>query len=143
MVIYGVILLSMAGLRFKAIINGKVTDISGGQPHISDSAAGKLVISWPLQGVPGNLKIQFTENEIHISLSGNNSLQWYLYFTTANHKELPFTSITSQSLNAVFEGMKYKVIASTGNFKNGTTPGTFMITPSKQEILLDFETNIP
>jgi hypothetical protein len=133
----------LAGLRFKAIINGKATDITGGQPHIIDSATGKLVIFWPLQEVPGNLKIQFTENEIQISLSGNNPLQWYLYFTAANHKMLPFTSITSQSLNAVFEGMKYQVIASTGNFEKGTTPGTFMITPSKQEIILDFKTDIP
>ena len=41
----------IAGLRFKSIVDGKEVLMKGGNPAITDSIAGKLQISWPLESL--------------------------------------------------------------------------------------------
>ncbi|TKK66026.1 hypothetical protein FC093_18670 [Ilyomonas limi] len=129
-----------AGLRFKSLINGVEKDITGGIPTISDSVPGKLFISWPLQNVPGKLTVQFSEDAISMSLQGNDSFRWYLSFAAAAGKKLPFTGIASNRMNAMFEGMKYAVVAANGSFTKGKRPDEFTIQPAQQEVVLHFTT---
>ena len=128
-----------AGLRFKAIINGKETELSGGDPVISDKIKGELMVSWPLKNVTGEMQLRFLENEILLSLTGNASLKWYLDFNAAENKTLPFTEINSTYISARFEGMNYKMIATQGSFEKGSGQNTFHILPGEQKMILNFD----
>lgn len=127
-----------AGLRFKAVIGGKETELTGGDPAISDNIKNELTVSWPLTNAPGNLQMQFLEDQIHISITGDTSLDWYLDFSTAENKELPFTDISNKDISATFEGMHYQMIAEQGSFEKGSNQKSFRILPNKQKMVLSF-----
>lgn len=127
-----------AGLRFKALIDGKETELRGGNPVISDKIKNELTISWPLKNASGNLQMRFLEDQIYISLTGNTSLDWFLDFSAAENKELPFTNISNKDISATFEGMHYKMIAEQGSFEKGTNQKFFRIIPNKQKMILSF-----
>ncbi|CAN5696634.1 hypothetical protein BH11BAC3_BH11BAC3_23650 [soil metagenome] len=129
-----------AGLRFKAMIDGKATELYGANPIISDKVQGQLTISWPLKNMPGKLQIQLKEDQINISLDGNAALKWYLDFSAAENKELPFINISANDISARFEGIHYKMIAEQGSFeKNGEK--FFRILPAGQKMILNFKSD--
>ena len=127
----------IAGLRLKALVDGQEVLLKGGDPVIKSTAPGKLHIEWPLQTVPGSLVMEFTEKQWQIHFTGASSVNWFLDLTTATAAaKLPFSSITPQRVNAVFEKMNYQVTAATGSFSQ---PGgtVFRLTPAKNKIVLD------
>lgn len=126
-----------AGLRFKAIINGKEQLIEGGSPVISDAIPGKLLISWPLKNVKGWLKIQFTEQQIKISVVGNNKANWFLDLNTGDGIQLPFTNIGRKQVAANFEGMDYNLTALQGTFSKPGDNVQFRLRPNGNAILLN------
>lgn len=128
---------TMAGLRFKAIINGQEQLIKGGNPIISDAEPGKLLVTWPLESITGSLKMQFTEKQIKISFTGNDSLKWFLELNTSHGIKLPFTSIAQHSINAKFEGMNYFVTAKKGLFTKPENRAIFRLAPSGNLIVLN------
>lgn len=129
----------LAGLRFKAMINNKVEDIVGGNPMISDKAEGELSVIWPLKNVKGSLQIQFKEDHIQVTLTGNASLKWFLDLDVAENKNLPFTSIDKRSAKAMFEGMEYSMKATTGLFEKGNDQHIFRLYPENQKMVLSWQ----
>ena len=126
-----------AGLSFKAIINGREVLLEGGNPVITDKILGKLLISWPLKGNNGTLKIEFTEKQIQMSIVGNKHLDWFLDLTSDDKLTLPFTAITDGHIDAKFEGMNYSVTAVKGKFSKLDGNTQFRLKPSQNQITLN------
>ncbi len=77
--------LKIAGLRFKAIIDGKELLLEGGNPVITDSISGKLHISWPLKSFEGTLVMDLDERQVDIKIISGKSINWFLDLTSADN----------------------------------------------------------
>lgn len=124
----------LAGLRFKAVIDGKEILLEGTDPKISDAEKGKLKISWPLKSVNGSIEMEIDEKEYNIEYVGTANLNWFLDLTTASTMKLPFTNISQKQLNAEFEGMKYAVGSSRGTFTKLNDKGVLRVSPENNQI---------
>jgi len=126
----------IAGLRFKAVINGKETLIEGKDPTITDSIAGKLHISWPLKSFEGTLVMDIEEQQIKMKFEGEKSIDWFLDMTTADNMKLPFKNIGTNRIDCEFDVMKYAITAEKGSF---SVPGDgiiFRMKPEKNTLIL-------
>ncbi|KAA9035477.1 hypothetical protein FW778_21185 [Ginsengibacter hankyongi] len=126
----------IAGLRFKNIVDGKEVLMKGGNPAITDSIAGKLRISWPLESLKDTLVIDIDEQQIKMKLEGVESVTWFLDLTTDDNAKLPFKKIISTRVDCEFEGMKYPVKAVKGAFSK-LNSGVFRITPHNNTLILN------
>ncbi len=129
---------TIAGLRFKAIVNGKEVLIKGGDPIVNDSIRGKLHIAWPLKSIEGTLIIDIDEKQIKMKVEGGKSNDWFLDLTTAVNIKLPFRKIKPSEVDCEFEGMNYFIKASKGFFSNLKKGTAFTITPQNNSIVLNF-----
>ncbi len=127
---------TLAGLKFKAIINGKEQLIEGGDPTIVNAGTGKLLVNWPLKSVKGSLKIEFSEQQVKISVIGGLHTNWFLDLNVAGNKKLPFTAIDQNKIAAQFEGMNYNLIAAKGTFSKPGERSVFRISPVDNVITL-------
>ena len=125
-----------AGLRFKAIINGKEQQLEGGNSIISDAQPGKLTVSWPLKSFKGNLKIEFTDQTIRVWTDNTDAVKWFLDLNTGNPQKLPFTNVAPTHIDAQFEGMRYTLTATKGTFSKPGNKSVFRITPEGNAIVL-------
>jgi len=126
----------IAGLRFKAILNGKETLIEGKDPTITDSITGKLHISWPLKSFDGTLVMDIDERQIKMKFEGKKSIDWFLDMTTADSMKLPFKKISAKRIDCEFDVMKYAITATKGSF---SVPGDgiiFRMKPEKNTLIL-------
>ena len=129
---------TVAGLRFKNLIDGKEELLKGGDPIISDAEPGKLLVSWPLQSLKDSLKIIFTEQEIKIYMVGNDHIKWFLELNTAvGDKGVPFTDVKRNEVDALFEGINYSVKAKEGSFSKGENGSVFRLEPEMNSIILN------
>ncbi|MEP7251730.1 MAG: hypothetical protein ABI683_05095 [Ginsengibacter sp.] len=131
----------IAGLRFKAIVDGKEILLEGGDPSVIDSIAGKLHISWPLKSFEGTLVIDIDERQLKMKIEGNNSIEWFLDLTTADNASLPFKKINGNQIDCEFEAMPYSIKAIKGNFLKAGDSTVFTITPENNEIILNLATS--
>ena len=129
---------TIAGLRFKTVVNGKEVLMEGGDPVVNDSVKGKLHISWPLKSMPGTLVIELNEKQITMKIEGGKSNNWFLDFTTAGSAKLPFTKIIPSHVDCEFYGMKYAVKAARGSFSKPVDRTVFRITPRDNSVVLNF-----
>ena len=127
----------LAGLRFKAIINGKEELLEGGDPVVSDKIKGELHVSWPLKTQKGSIQIEMDEKQVKISLIAAQPLEWHLDLTTAGNLELPFKGIGTRRIDAEFEGMKYGISAKQGIFTKPGGETVFRLSPEKNTITLN------
>ena len=128
---------TLAGMRFKAVIDGKEVLLKGGAPVIQSPSTGKLQISWPLE-VPGStLFMDIDEKQISINVKGGKAMNWYLDMTTAGKAVLPFKTISSSKIDCSFEGMDYSVTAIKGTFSKPNDQTVFRVTPAKNAIQID------
>jgi hypothetical protein len=130
----------IAGLRFKAIVDGKEILLEGGEPKISSVVPGKLNISWPLKSFDGALLIDIDERQIKIKLTGNKSVKWFLDLTTADGAHLPFKNISNDRINCEFEGMKYSIKTTEGSFSKPDQDVAFRISPKMNSLILNLAT---
>lgn len=136
-----------AGLGFKVMIDGKLTDMTGGTPTVSDRQKGVLAINWPLVNVEGTLQIECREDKMRIRLvsdavNSGAEPKWQLDLNVpeGKGKDLPFTKISGHMIQGKFQNMPYMVRASQGSFTEGGGPAVFSIHPSQQnEIELVFD----
>jgi hypothetical protein len=126
----------IAGLRFKAIKDGKEILPEGNDPVADDSSPGVLNISWRLKSFDGTLKIILDEGQIKISVEGNNSIKWFLDLNTGDNIQLPFKKISADKIDAAFEGMNYTLTATQGLFSTPGNGSVFRITPAMNSIIL-------
>ncbi len=127
----------IAGLRFKARVNGKEIFPEGGDPVIQDSLPGTLHISWPLTSFAGTLVMDIDERQIKMKLNSREPVDWFLELTTADHASLPFKNITSKRVDCRFDGMDYQVTTTKGNFSKSVGGGVFSITPEMNTLILN------
>lgn len=132
-----------AGLRFKAMVNGKEILLEGGDPIISDSIKGKLHISWQLKSFDAGFTIDIDEQQIKINLTGRESVNWFLHLAAAPTSTLPFKKISTQQIDCMFEAMNYTVNATAGSFAETGKEKLFSIIPAGNTIVLNFARAMP
>ena len=125
---------NVAGLRFKAIVDGEEQLIEGGTPVVKDSEPGKLYISWPLTLVEGLLVLELDEEGIEIKMEGNKSINWFLDLSINENIELPFIKINTDKIECRFKGMEYFVTCLKGEFLNSTEESIFRVVPEGESI---------
>jgi hypothetical protein len=127
----------LAGLRLKGIVDGRVVNLKGGIPVVSDKVKDQITIEWPLENVSGTVRIQLTEKEIAISIKRNKSLKWFFDFTAAEGKDLPFKAVLRHSLKAESMGVRYDIKSTSGYFEKNNKG--FRLYPIRDSATLDFQ----
>ncbi|MGV8091429.1 MAG: hypothetical protein AB2L24_06120 [Mangrovibacterium sp.] len=127
----------IAGLRLKAVINGKEVLVEGEDPVVSSTAPGTLHISWPLKSFKGTLIMDLDERQIRMKMEGAGSENWFLDLTTDAGAGLPFQQTSASRVDCRFEGMNYRVTASKGFFSKPSGRVVFRITPRENTIVLN------
>ena len=127
----------IAGLRIKAVLDGKELLLSGGDPVFSSPDSNALHISWPLTSFKGTLEVDLREKKMSIRLTGNTTAAWFLELTTAHEVKLPFDQIQTNTIDCSFQGMKYAVKAEAGSFSKPAGPAVMRIDPVKNIIILN------
>lgn len=127
----------LAGLRFKAIIDGKEALLEGADPVITDAVAGKLHISWPLKSFDGSLVMDMDEKQIKIKLVGTRSTDWFLDLTTSGNTQLPFKKINPGRIDCEFEGMNYWITTPQGLFSVPDKGKVFRMSPKDGTLILN------
>ena len=131
----------IAGLRFKAIIDGKDSLIEGGNPAITDAVAGKLTITWPILSFEGTMVMDIDERQVSITMITKTTIQWYLDLTAAAGVPLPFKKIHPDRVDCQFEGLDYIISAPTGSFSEPGSSSVLRITPHMNALILNFTNN--
>jgi hypothetical protein len=127
----------IAGLRLKAVINGKEVLVEGEDPVVTSKNPGILNISWALRSIKGTLVMELDEKQIKMKLEGGGPQEWFLELTTDAGAGLPFEKIGSSRIDCSFEETDYDVTASKGTFSKPDGPAVFRIMPQKSTILLN------
>jgi hypothetical protein len=129
---------NLAGLRFKALADGREVFLKGGDPVIKSPAAGKLHIEWPISETRTVMVMDIDEKKWTISMKGGKPLDWFLDMTAVENARLPFTAINPEQIDCNFEGMAYSVKALAGTFSKPNGHTVFRITPTKNTVALSF-----
>ena len=124
----------LAGLRFKKLDkDGRTTELMMGEPKVTTPTANVLQVESKF--VSGEtVRMTFYEDRLEISCDAGSKLRWILELDVAPEKELPFTVIEKQRINAALNGFNYSMTCKGANFeKHGNT---FRIVPSSKKITL-------
>lgn len=125
----------LAGLRLKAVIDGKEVLLQGKDP-VFKNGENAVHISWPLTSVTGSLEIDLTEDAIAMKLVSTKPCNWYLDLNTATIAKLPFTRINPKQVDASFDGFGYKLQAAKGIFSKPDNAAVLRLKPEKNVIVL-------
>lgn len=128
----------LAGLRLKAVVDGKEILLEGGDPEFKRTGPATLHISWPLQTVKGSLEIDLGEKTMVMKLKSDQVVNWFLDLNTAAGIQLPFTSINARTIDCNFEGMHYTISAAKGTFGKPGNGSILRIHPQLNSIGLIF-----
>lgn len=131
-----------AGLRFKAMLNGKEILIQGKDPIVTDSIGGLLRISWPLLSYNGTLVMDLDERKIKLTLQGTKDVKWFIDLTTDPAATLPFKKINEEVIPCSFENKDYAVFAEKGSFSKPNDSTVFRIAPKNNVIELNLSGKI-
>ena len=129
---------TLAGLRFKATLDGKETLLKGDSVQIGKNANGDLQVIWRLSSASGKFIIDCNERSFSISLESAAKLDWHLDLTTADGIQLPFTNIKTNNIQCSFEGFNYNIAAGAGSF---TKPADAVVSiqPVNNKIVLKLD----
>ncbi|MGH2643436.1 MAG: hypothetical protein ACRDE2_05775, partial [Chitinophagaceae bacterium] len=127
----------VAGLQFKAFINGKMVLMKGsGNPQINSIKKGVLHIIWPVE-FKDTLVMNINERQIKIRMQGNHLINWCLQLSAASATKLPFTNINSEKIKCRFEKTDYSIVARSGSFSQPGGNVIFSISPKNNLLMLD------
>jgi hypothetical protein len=129
----------VAGLWFKAVIDGREINPEGGDPVFTPVGTSMMHIRWPLKRIKGAFEIELGEKEVAIRWTGEE-LNWYLELNPAEDSELPFESIHASQVDCKFGGASYRVDAVQGRF-SGTDGGALRINPQEGGVVLRMATD--
>jgi len=127
---------TVAGLRLKSAGG---LEIKGGDPTVSDSVDGELVVRWPIHSPEGEIILRFNETSVSISAKGDIKSNWYFELSTDQKANLPFSKIDRKKLSCIYKNAPYNVSAMKGIFSNEPDSGLRII-PEDNSIVLDFST---
>lgn len=134
----------LAGLRLKALVNGEVIQVAGGDPKFVPVARGNVTthmhISWPVKTGKGVFEIDLSEQQMEIKWQGEPGIDWYLELNTAKDVQLPFKNIEAGSISCQFENMNYRIRAEKGICSQPGNGATLNIRPQGGSIVLNFAT---
>jgi hypothetical protein len=128
----------IAGLRIKAMIDGKEVPVEGGDPKFTNTQ-GTLHISWPLTTVKGSLEMEMTEGMLKINLLSKAKLDWYfdLNIAATAAAKLPFQNINANNVECKFETTNYKLKAVKGTFSKPDNGALLRLKPQANSIVLN------
>ena len=132
---------SLAGMRFKANINGKAILLSGTDPEIKETGTSQLQASWPLTTIPGKVVIDLNETTFTVSLISDAKTDWYIELETTANADLPFNAIQPNKITNRFDGFHYSVEAISGTFVKAPRPAMFIIKPTNNKIVLKLDSS--
>ncbi|MDB5005294.1 MAG: hypothetical protein JWQ34_3519 [Mucilaginibacter sp.] len=129
----------IAGLRIKAMIDGKDVSVEGGDPKFTNTTAGTLHVSWPLTTVDGSLEMEMTEGKLKMNLLSKAKLDWYfdLNIATTAAAKLPFQNINATNVECKFENTSYQLKAVKGAFSKPDNGAVLRLRPQANSIVLD------
>lgn len=127
----------IAGLRLKALINGKEVLLKGKDPVFTNKGTKAIHISWPLSSVEGTLEIELTEKVAAIKLLSPKKYDWYLDLNTATQAKLPFVKINPKQVDCLFGGMHYKLQAGQGSFSKPANGAVLRVKPLMNVVSLN------
>lgn len=130
----------IAGLRFKAITDGKEILLAGKDPVFTDNGTTTVHISWPLTTVKGSIEIDLTEKNMQVVLKSAQTLDWYVELNTAADAKLPFKQIEETQVKSSFEDMDYTLNAEKGSFSKPGNAAVWRLSPAANVISLDLST---
>ena len=128
---------TVAGLRLKAFIEGRLVEIRGGDPTVDDRTDGELIVRWPTHSPAGEVVITFNETSVSIAAEGNDVGNWLLELSSDEKAELPFRKTDRKQLFCRYKNAPYTVLAKRGVFTDESSPG-LRILPEDNRIVLDF-----
>lgn len=128
----------MAGLRLKAIIDGKERALEGNDPKFTKTGMSTLHISWPLKTIDGSFEVDLTEQQVKMQLLTTKAISWFFDLNTAEKVKLPFDSITSKTATCSFENMKYSVMAEKGYFSKPDNGSVWRLSPEPNILIINF-----
>jgi hypothetical protein len=99
----------IAGLRLKAVVDGKEIALEGGDPEFTPKGTSTMHIRWPLKTINGAFEIDLSEKNVAVRWTGGRELHWYLELNTADGVKLPFEAIGPGEIGCLFEGMRYHI----------------------------------
>lgn len=129
----------IAGLRLKAIVNGKEILLQGKGPKFIKTGPSTMLITWPLTSIDGTFEVNLNEKQIKMKLITAKAVTWFFDLTTANGIKLPFTGVKNKSIDCRFEGMNYSVKAGKGAFTRPNNGSVLRISPQLNAITLDLD----
>ncbi len=130
-----------AGLKLKAVVDGKEILPEGENIQVDDSSPGKLHVSWTLGSVRNSFIINMDEKQLAIKTEGSESLTWYLELIAAKDAPLPFKKIDKKRIDCSFLGMNYSISLAKGMFIKSENNLGFKIEPEQNELRLNFVVN--
>ncbi|MCR8560260.1 hypothetical protein KXD93_21590 [Mucilaginibacter sp. BJC16-A38] len=127
----------IAGLRVKALIDGKEVLLNGGDPKFTNRGTSTLHISWPLTSIKGSLEMDLSERQVKMILVTKEPIDWFLDLNTSKEAKLPFVGVKSKQVDCSFEGMKYNFAAMQGTFSKPANGAVWRIKPQMNTITLN------
>ncbi|MEO6720573.1 MAG: hypothetical protein ABIN67_09400 [Ferruginibacter sp.] len=127
----------IAGLRLKAIVDGKEIDLEGNDPAFTKTGTSTMHITWPLKTIEGTLEVDLSETQISMKLVSATNINWFFDLNVAEKTKLPFNEVNSKSIDCSFEGMKYLIKAGKGSFSIPANGSVFRISPQLNAITLN------
>jgi hypothetical protein len=127
----------IAGLRLKAVVDGKEVLLTGKAPHFSNTKPGCMHISWPLKTINGTIEIDLNEKQFKIKMISYKPCSWFFDMNTAAGSKLPFQKITTKQIDCCFEDMGYAVKAVKGTFSDPQNGAIMRLTPQMNTIILN------
>jgi hypothetical protein len=128
----------IAGLRLKAIIDGKEIALEGNDPKFIKTGIATMHIAWPLRTINGTFEIDLSETQIKMKLVSTKAINWFFDLNTAEKVKLPFDNINTKSLDCSFENMKYLVKTKKGSFSTPDNGAVWRISPQLNTLIVDF-----
>ncbi len=126
----------IAGLRLKAVIDGKEVILDGKDPKFIKAGTSDMHITWPLTTVQGTFEMDLSEKQVKMKLSATKPVTWYFDLTTAENVQLPFESISAKTITCSFQNMKYQVKTEKGSFSKPANRSVLRISPLSNELIL-------
>jgi hypothetical protein len=130
----------LAGLRLMARKEGKTALLQGYDPGFTARGDSVMHIQWPLRTVKGSFVIDLRENQMEITWTGQEAVDWFFELSAAEGAPLPFGSIRTHAVACRFEGKDYQVSAIEGMFLPTGNGSVFRIRPKNNKIVLNFDT---
>jgi hypothetical protein len=131
----------LAGLRLKALIDGKEILLEGGDPVFTTKDASTMHISWPLKTITGSFEIYLSEKKMVIQLKSNHPVNWFFDLDTTEEAKLPFNSVRAKNIDCSFEGLHYSIRAEKGRFSQPANGAVLRIHPQSKTITIPLAAN--